>query len=55
MFTFKLLLIVFFSSVERVFHYATTLEQEAPHELPEAKPTADWPKYGKLVFKDVKM
>lgn len=44
-----------FSSVERVLHYATNLEQEAPHELPEKKPAADWPKHGALVLKDVEM
>ena len=44
-----------YSSVERLIHYATKLEQEAPHELPEKKPPGDWPKRGELVLKDVQM
>jgi len=44
-----------YSSVERLIHYATKLEQEAPHEIPEKKPPEDWPKRGELVLKDVEM
>jgi ABC-type multidrug transport system fused ATPase/permease subunit len=44
-----------YSSVERLIHYATELEQEAPYEVPEKKPPEDWPKRGELVLKDVEM
>lgn len=43
------------SSVERVLHYATKLEQEAPHYIPEKKPDPEWPRRGALVLKDVEM
>lgn len=43
------------SSVERVLHYATKLEQEAPHELPGKKPPKEWPTRGELVLNDVEM
>ena len=29
------------------------MEQEAPHEIPEAKPPADWPSSGNIEFKDL--
>jgi ABC-type multidrug transport system fused ATPase/permease subunit len=41
------------NSVERIVHYATEVEQEAPHELPKEKPAAPWPSRGEIVFKDV--
>lgn len=43
------------SSVERVLHYATQLEQEAPHELSEKKPPSEWPSRGAVEFKNTEM
>ena len=40
------------NSVERIVYYARDLEQEPPHKIPERKPTASWPKDGKLEIKD---
>jgi ABC-type bacteriocin/lantibiotic exporter with double-glycine peptidase domain len=40
------------NSVERVVYYARDIEQEPPHEIPEAKPVAPWPSEGKLEIKD---
>lgn len=40
------------NSVERIVYYAREIEQEAPHEIPEAKPAAPWPSEGKLEIKD---
>lgn len=44
-----------FSAVERILDYATDLEQEAPHEIPETKPPAGWPSEGKIDFDHVTM
>ncbi|KAG5653386.1 hypothetical protein H0H81_000773 [Sphagnurus paluster] len=41
------------NSVERIVHYATAVEQEAPHELPDAKPSSKWPAHGRVELKDV--
>lgn len=41
------------NSVERIVHYATEIEQEAPHEVPETKPPAPWPSEGRVELKDV--
>jgi ABC-type bacteriocin/lantibiotic exporter with double-glycine peptidase domain len=41
------------NSVERIVHYATNIEQEAPHELPDSKPRAPWPDQGGVELKDV--
>jgi len=41
------------NSVERIVYYARDLEQEPPHEIPEAKPAAPWPSEGKMEIKDV--
>ncbi|KAF7375201.1 Oligomycin resistance ATP-dependent permease YOR1 [Mycena sanguinolenta] len=41
------------NSVERVLHYATEVEQEAPNEIPENKPPAPWPANGQIEMKDV--
>lgn len=41
------------NSVERLVHYATEIEQEAPHELAKNKPKAPWPSRGKLELQDV--
>ncbi|RDB25853.1 Oligomycin resistance ATP-dependent permease YOR1 [Hypsizygus marmoreus] len=41
------------NSVERIVHYATAVEQEAPHDLPDSKPPAGWPAHGRVELKDV--
>lgn len=41
------------NSVERIVHYATAIEQEPPHSLPENKPPAQWPAHGGLRLEDV--
>ncbi|KAI0693122.1 ABC transporter [Cytidiella melzeri] len=41
------------NSVERVVHYATALEQEMPHLLPEKKPQGKWPSVGKVEMNGV--
>ncbi|KAL0575903.1 hypothetical protein V5O48_006076 [Marasmius crinis-equi] len=41
------------NSVERIVYYAEEVEQEAPHELPDAKPKDPWPVQGGVSFKDV--
>ncbi|KAJ7593418.1 ABC transporter [Mycena floridula] len=41
------------NSVERVVHYATEIEQEAPAEIPDNKPPAPWPSEGRVELKDV--
>ncbi|KAJ7758854.1 ABC transporter [Mycena maculata] len=41
------------NSVERVLHYATDVEQEAPIEIPEKKPAAPWPSNGQIEMKDI--
>ncbi|KAF8333586.1 ABC protein [Cantharellus anzutake] len=45
------------NAVERVHQYGDTkiTSQEAPYELPEAAPPADWPKYGAISFNAVVM
>ena len=44
----------FYSAVERVYHYAHNLEQEAPHEIDDKKPP-DWPSRGDLVLDNISM
>jgi len=39
-------------SVERIVHYAKDLEPEAPYEIPENKPTSEWPTAGEVEFRD---
>jgi ABC-type bacteriocin/lantibiotic exporter with double-glycine peptidase domain len=41
------------NSVERVVHYAQSIDQEAPHELPDKKPPPSWPAHGRIELKDV--
>ncbi|KIM84372.1 hypothetical protein PILCRDRAFT_96946 [Piloderma croceum F 1598] len=41
------------NSVERIVHYATEIEQEAPHNLPDQVNPARWPAEGSMVFRDV--
>jgi ABC-type multidrug transport system fused ATPase/permease subunit len=41
------------NSVERIVHYTTEIEQEAPHEIPDQKSPVSWPAQGQIVLKDV--
>jgi len=41
------------NATERVHHYATEVETEAPLDLPDRKPRATWPEKGDVVMKDV--
>jgi hypothetical protein len=44
------------NSVERLVHYTTEIEQEAPHKthkIPDQKPPVSWPAQGQIVLKDV--
>ncbi len=41
------------NSVERIVHYAKSIDQEAPHEIPDKKPPSTWPSEGALEFKDI--
>ncbi|KAJ7650714.1 ABC transporter [Roridomyces roridus] len=41
------------NSVERVLHYSTDVEQEAPIEVPDRKPAAPWPSKGQIEIKDM--
>ncbi|KAJ7116424.1 ABC transporter [Mycena epipterygia] len=41
------------NSVERVLHYATEVEQEAPNEIPDKKPAAPWPSRGQIEMKNI--
>ena len=45
------------ASVETVTHYShgKNIAQEAPHEIPEKKPPAEWPTDGAIEFNDIKM
>ena len=36
------------NAVERVIHYATEIDTEAPHELPASKPDISWPAEGQV-------
>ena len=42
-------------AVEWIVHYATEIEQEAPHKIPEQKPpqAVSWPAQGQIVLKDI--
>ncbi|KAF8436032.1 hypothetical protein L210DRAFT_3632182 [Boletus edulis BED1] len=42
-------------SVERITHYANELPPEAPRELPDSKPPADWPGAGEVEFREYSM
>jgi ATP-binding cassette subfamily C (CFTR/MRP) protein 1 len=41
------------NATERIHHYGTELEEEAPLHMGEVRPT--WPEAGEIVFKDVQM
>ncbi|KZT00765.1 ABC protein [Laetiporus sulphureus 93-53] len=47
----------YMSSIERVVQYSQPgrVEQEAPHEIADRKPPAEWPARGAIEFKDVTM
>ncbi|GJE88588.1 ABC transporter C family protein [Phanerochaete sordida] len=47
----------YMASVETVTHYShgNNISQEAPHEVPENKPPAEWPREGAIEFKDIVM
>ncbi|KAG2153342.1 ABC protein [Suillus clintonianus] len=47
----------YMNSVERLVEYVKgdTIPQEAPHEIEERKPPAQWPVHGAVEFNDVKM
>ncbi|KAF8899910.1 ABC protein [Gymnopilus junonius] len=47
----------YLNSVERVVHYSRSesMQQEAPHEIPENRPPVEWPQKGAIVFEDVFM
>lgn len=40
-----------------VVHYSRgdRIDQEAPHEIPDKKPTPEWPTHGAISFKEVSM
>lgn len=41
------------NSVERVVHYATEIEQEAPHVIPDSKVPESWPSAGHVELKNI--
>lgn len=41
------------NGVERVVHYANSIEQEAPHNNKETEPPRPWPSLGQLEFDNV--
>ncbi|KAF8832683.1 hypothetical protein HHX47_DHR1001446 [Lentinula edodes] len=41
------------NAVERLIYYATEIEQEPPHEIPENKPPPEWPFAGAIEMKDI--
>ena len=41
------------NATERVHHYATAIEIEAPLEIPERKPRDSWPERGEIIMKDI--
>ena len=43
------------NAVERIVHYATAVEQEAPYEMPANKPAVSWPAEGRVKFDHVVM
>lgn len=47
----------YMNAVERLVQYVAgdTIPQEAPHEIQERKPSAQWPEHGAVEFNDVKM
>ena len=43
------------NATERVHYYATSVENEAPLDIPDRKPPPSWPQRGEVVMKDVTM
>lgn len=43
------------NSVERVYHYAYEIEQEAPFYIEHSKPSQSWPEAGEIEFENVTM
>jgi ABC-type multidrug transport system fused ATPase/permease subunit len=43
------------SSVERLNHYATEIDEEAPQEIPDAHLPAEWPQAGAIAIRDVQL
>lgn len=43
------------NSTERLLHYSNELDQEAPGEIADSKPPANWPKEGAVSFNKVVM
>lgn len=41
------------NSVERIVYYSTDIEQEAPHEIPDKKPSSLWPSTGRVELRNV--
>ncbi len=41
------------NSVERVVHYATEIEQEAPHVVPDSKVPESWPSVGRVELRNI--
>ncbi|XP_042196500.1 multidrug resistance-associated protein 5 isoform X2 [Callorhinchus milii] len=44
-----------FTSVERINHYITNVESEAPTHVPGSRPPPGWPQEGRIEFSDVEM
>jgi ABC-type bacteriocin/lantibiotic exporter with double-glycine peptidase domain len=43
------------NGVERILHYANSVEQESSNEIPDKKPPTSWPSVGQLSLKNVVM
>ncbi|KAL5494990.1 hypothetical protein ACEPAI_452 [Sanghuangporus weigelae] len=41
------------NGVERIVHYATSVEQESPHEVDDFRPPPEWPSEGEVEFRDI--
>ncbi len=41
------------NGVERIVHYANSVEQEPPHEIPETKPPTSWPSEGRVELNNI--
>ena len=41
------------NGVERIVHYTTAVEQEAPHEVKDVKPPQNWPAEGRVEFRNI--
>jgi ATP-binding cassette, subfamily C (CFTR/MRP), member 1 len=41
------------NATERVHHYATVIDTEAPLDIPDRKPRDSWPEKGEVIMKDV--